>query len=272
MTELAQLLRSHGDLVRPSSAKNGHRADWRCVEGFERVPHDIRAFELMLGLGQDACAVERDIAVADDRSVRAVERRVEVGEVRMAIVPADELRRADHAGQLFARNAELAIMRRADRKDHGIIEVQQLRDRDVAADRDIADEVHAGTVRDLVVALGDSLQRLVVWRHAEADEPVGDRIAVEDVDPSPTAIGLLQSLSRVEAGGPRPDDREMPHQLFLFLSSSRRSLPLRFSAASSGPANRASNPGSITLQRTFVSSTSISAATFWPIATMSRLS
>jgi hypothetical protein len=48
-------------------------------------------------------------------------------------------------------------MRRADRKDHGIIEIQQLCDRDVAADGDIADEVHAGAVRDLVVALGDSL-------------------------------------------------------------------------------------------------------------------
>ena len=117
------------------------------------MPHDIRTFELMTGLRQDAGAVERDIAVADNRGVSAAERGVEVGEVRMAIVPADELRRADDSGQLFARNAELAVVRSADRKDHRIIEIQQLCYGNISPDGDIADEVHAGTVRDLVVAL-----------------------------------------------------------------------------------------------------------------------
>ena len=44
------------------------------------------------------------------------------------------------------------------------------------------------------------------------------------------------------------------------------------SAASMGPAKKDSMPGNITRQRTFASSTSICAATVWPMAVMSRLS
>ena len=153
-----------------------------CVERIERVADDVRSFELMPRLRQDAGDVERDIAVADDRRVGAVERRIEIGEVGVAVVPADELGRADHAGQILARNAELAVMRRADREDHRIVEFEQLVDRHVGANGDIADEADAFGLGDLVVALGDRFQRLVVGRDAEADQPVGHRIAVEDVD------------------------------------------------------------------------------------------
>ena len=144
MAELAQFLGRHGDLVRPAPAEDGDRPDRRCVERVERVADDVRSFELVPRLRQDSRAVERDIAVADDRGVGAVQRRVEVREIGMAVVPADELRRADHARQVLAGNAELAIMRRADRKDHRIVKLEQLGDRNVAADGDIADEVDAG--------------------------------------------------------------------------------------------------------------------------------
>ena len=153
-----------------------------CVERVERMADDVRAFELVPRLGQDPGAVERDIAVADHRRVRAVERRIEVGEIGMAVVPADELRRADDAGQILAGDAELAVVRRAGGEDHRVVELEQLGDRDVAADGDIADEVDAGALGDLVVALADRLQRLVVGRDAEADQAVGHGIAVEDVD------------------------------------------------------------------------------------------
>ena len=117
--------------------------------------------------------------------MRAAERRIEVGEIGMAVVPADELGRADDAGQILARNAELAVVRRAGGEDHRVVEFEQFGDRDVAADRDIADEVDARAFGDLVVALADGLQRLVVGRDAEADQAVRDRIAVEDVDRGP---------------------------------------------------------------------------------------
>ena len=135
---------------------------------------DVRAFELVPRLRKDARAVERDIAVADHRRVRAAKERVEIGEFGMAVVPADELSGAHHAGQILSRDAELAIMRRAGGEDHRVIEVEQLGDRDVAAHRHIADEVDARALRHLVVALADRLQRLVVRRDAEADEAVRD--------------------------------------------------------------------------------------------------
>ena len=54
--------------------------------------------------------------------------------------------------------------------------------------------------RDLVVALAHRLERLVVGGDPEANEAVGDGIAVEDVDARLLAIDLLQRLGGVEAG------------------------------------------------------------------------
>src|SRR5689334_11761250 len=95
---------------------------------------DVRSFELVAVLRQDSRAVERDIAVADDRRMRPAERRVEIGEIGMAIVPADELGRADDAWQVLARNAEFAVVGSADGEDDRVIEVEELGDGDVAAD------------------------------------------------------------------------------------------------------------------------------------------
>ncbi len=178
---------------------------------------DVRAFEFGPRLGQDARAIERDIAVADNGGVGPGEKWVEIGEFGMAVVPADELGRADDPGQVLARNAELAVVRRSGGEDHRVIELKQLGDRDVTADRNVADEVDARALGDLVVALADGLQRLVVWRHAEADQPIGDGITVEDVDPRLISIGLVQRLGGVEARRTRSDHREMPHAASLLL-------------------------------------------------------
>jgi len=102
-------------------------------------------------------------------------------------------------------------VRRSRCKDHRVIEIQELGYRDVAANGDVANEIDAGAFSDLVVSLRNRLQRLVVGSDAEADQPVGHRIAVEDVDARFIAIGLLQRLGGVEARGARADDREMAH-------------------------------------------------------------
>src|SRR5437868_6466579 len=109
------------------------------------------------------------------------------------------------------RRPRMVIVRIAAGEDHRVIEVEQLGDGDVAADGDVADEVDAGALGDLVVALADRLQRLVVGRDPEADQAIRNRIAVEDVDARLFAIGLLQRLGGVEARRTRTDHREMPH-------------------------------------------------------------
>src|SRR5439155_25235967 len=115
----------------------------------------------------------------------------------------------------------------------------------------------AGAFGDLVVALGDRLQGLMIGRNAEADEAVGNRIAVEDIDARLLAIGLFQRLGGVEARRPRSDHREMPHPLlqccFIVLSgkvvgrqplwwSSSSRLPFFCSIAWIGVANIPSRP------------------------------
>src|SRR5205814_7526055 len=102
--------------------------------------------ELVAGLGKDSGTVERDIAGADDGGVGAGEERVEVGEIGMAVVPADKLGRADDAGEILPGDAQLAVVRSPGGEDHRIAELEQLGDRDVAPDGDVADEVDAGAV------------------------------------------------------------------------------------------------------------------------------
>ena len=211
MAELAQLLGRHRDLVRAAPAEHMDVADRRIAEQREGVGDDVRADELGRRLGQDAGDVERDIAVADHRRRRNVERRIEVGEFGMAVIPADERGRADHAGQVAARNLERPIGGRAGGEDHRIVEPDQFRDRDVAADQDIAAEADIVAERDLLVAAVDRLDRLVVGRDAEADQAVGHGHAVDHVDPDLVAELLLQRLGAVIAGGPRTDDRDVPH-------------------------------------------------------------
>ena len=172
---------------------------------------DVRAGELGRRLGEDAGDVERDVAVADHRRRRDVERRIEIGEFGMAVIPADEGRRADHAGQVAAGDVERPVVGRAGGEDDGVVELEQLRDRDVAADQHVADEADIVGQRDLLVALGDRLDRLVVGRDAEADQAVGHRHPVDHVDPDLVAIMFLERLGAVIAGGPRPDHRNVPH-------------------------------------------------------------
>src|SRR5438270_6203226 len=128
----------------------------------------------------------------------------------MAVVPTDELGRADNAGQVLPGNAELAIMWRPGREDHCVIEVEQLDYRHVPTDTDIADEIDARTLRHFIVALANRLQRLVVGRHPEADQAVWDGVAIDDVDARLVAVGLLQRLGGLEARRPRSDHRELP--------------------------------------------------------------
>jgi hypothetical protein len=51
----------------------------------------------------------------------------------------------------------------------------------------------------------------VIRGDAEADQSVGNRVAVEDIDPGIIAVRLFQRLGSVEARRSRTHDREMPH-------------------------------------------------------------
>ena len=66
MTELAQLLGSHHDLMRTAAAQEDHFGNTRAIERIERMRDDVRPVEFGAGLGEDPRDVERDVAHADD--------------------------------------------------------------------------------------------------------------------------------------------------------------------------------------------------------------
>gem|GEM_PF-3809980 len=165
----------------------------------------------MAGLGEDPGDVESDVAVADHRGRRGAQRRIEIGEFRMAVIPADEGGGADHARKVAARYFERPVVGSAGGEDDRIVEIEQLADRHVAADRHIADKADIVGQRDLFVAPVDCLDRLMVGSDSEADQAVGYGQSVDDVDADLVAERLEQRLGGIIAGRPRPDHRDMPH-------------------------------------------------------------
>ena len=87
----------------------------------------------------------------------------------------------------------------------------QFRNRNVAANRDVADKVDTCALGYFVVTLADCLQGLVIGRNSETDEAIRHWIAVEDVDARFVTVGLFQRLSGIETRRTRTDHCEMPH-------------------------------------------------------------
>ncbi len=110
--------------MRAAASKDGDRSDRRPVQRLERVIDDVRPLEFTPRLCEYARAIECDIAVADDDRVAAAEIRIEVRELRVPVVPADELRGSDDSGKLFAGNAEFTVVGRSGRKDDRIIKLE----------------------------------------------------------------------------------------------------------------------------------------------------
>jgi len=88
--------------------------------------------------------VDRDVPVPDDHRPRARQVELVVGVRRVAVVPGDELGRGHRPGQILARDPEPVVGRRADRIDHGVVALEQLLPRDVAAQLDAAEEPERG--------------------------------------------------------------------------------------------------------------------------------
>jgi hypothetical protein len=82
--------------------------------------------------------VERDVAVADHDRALAGKIELQVLEVRVAVVPGDELRGSPRAGEVLAGDPEAPVGLRADGVDHGVVQCAQLVMRYVATDFDVA--------------------------------------------------------------------------------------------------------------------------------------
>ncbi len=211
IAQFAQFLGRHHDLVRSAPAENDDPLELGGTERFERMADDVAAFELAIGLGEDPRDVERDVAHADDHRGLAREIGIEIRELRVPVIPADEGRAAENIAQIVARYVEIAVVRGAGGEHDRIVEPGQLGYRHVPPDGDIADEADILGQRGLLVAAGNALDRLVVGRDAGADQAVGNGEAVEHVDPDVVAEGLLCRFGGVVPGRTGSDNGDVAH-------------------------------------------------------------
>ena len=172
-SQFTQLLGRHGNLMRAAAAQYGDAARVRLLQRGERMADDITVIEFGHRLGQDPRHVERDIAIADNHDIAPVQRRIQIGEIGVAIIPADKGRAAIDARQIAAGQAERPVVRCAGGQHHRIVQLLQLGDGDVLPHRDISAETHIVAQRYLLIAARHRLDRLMIGRHAEADQAEG---------------------------------------------------------------------------------------------------
>ncbi len=124
----------------------------------------------------------------------------------MAAVPVDEVGRRVAARQIFAGNAHAPVPHGAGRVHHRVVAGQQVIAGHVVAKVDAADETDALVFQHIAQVVGDRLDRLVVGRHAVADQSIGGQQPVDHVHPDDhrwfqRSSLLDQCLGGVQAGG-----------------------------------------------------------------------
>ena len=140
MRQLAQFLGGHRNLVRPAPAEQDHLLDPRFRQGIVGVRHDIAAVEFTRSLAQDPRDIERDVAVADHHGGSPGQIGVQLGELRVAVVPADKGCAAEHITQLLSGDPRGLVIRRAGGQHDRIVQLLQHGNRHIAADHHVADK------------------------------------------------------------------------------------------------------------------------------------
>ena len=179
---LGQLVIGEGCVLWAAPADDVDRLDRCGRDGGARLGHDVGLGHLVGRLGQQACHVERHVAVADHRDAFD-HAEVRTGpEIRMAVQPGHEPPRAPDVRQLFAGHAELAVEHHAGGHDRGVIGRDDLVPRLVTADLQIAAEPHVGLCQQLLELAHDRLGALMVGRHTRPDQAKRRRQTVDDID------------------------------------------------------------------------------------------
>ena len=119
----------------------------RACSRLQRVVGDVGGGQHVGVADQDARHVQRDVAVADHD--RAAGRQIgrHLLEVRVRVVPADEVDGGHAAGQVLAGDAQRPVGLGADGVDHGVIALGEFGGLHVLADRDVAEEAEARVER-----------------------------------------------------------------------------------------------------------------------------
>ena len=182
VAEFAQLERGERSLQRSAPADDDHFLDPAVVQRLQRVIGDVGRGE-HVGIGdQDARHVQRDVAVADDDGAPARNVGRHLLEVRVRVVPADEVDGGHAAGQVLAGNAQRPVGLRADGVDHRVVALGQLGGLHMVADHDVAEEPEPRIQRRLLELGADRLDLRMVRGDAGAHQAPRRRQHLQHVD------------------------------------------------------------------------------------------
>src|SRR5207248_608126 len=117
-------------------------------EGVDGCVGRVRRRELLRRQGEHSRDVDGDVAVPDHHRTLARQVEFQVLEVRMAVVPGDELRGRPGAREILAGYPHPPVALRADGVDDRVVQLDQLVVPDVAPDLDVAEEAKAGLEGD----------------------------------------------------------------------------------------------------------------------------
>ena len=198
MAHFAQLDIGELGLDRAAPRHHVDVADRRAVDGAGGIVRQVGRRHLRRRLDQHPRHVDGDVAGADDDHARRVEIGRPVDEVGVGVVPVDEARGADDAGLVLARDAEQTVVGGADRQHDGVVHLAQLVEGERLADIDIAIEVDALVRSRARKAAHHVLGLLVIGRDPEANQAVGRRQPVDDIDPA-LRVRLQERVRRIES-------------------------------------------------------------------------
>mmetsp|Transcript_64103 Transcript_64103/g.202583 ORF Transcript_64103/g.202583 Transcript_64103/m.202583 type:complete len:464 (+) Transcript_64103:96-1487(+) len=171
------------------------------AEPRQRACVDVRGVQLPRRAEQEARDVQRHVALAQDHRSVARRGRLQLGVVRVAVVPLHEGGRAHDALEVLAGNAQHPLALGPGADHDGVVGRAQCPKRQVPAQLHIAEEAEGGQGGDLRKVLDHVLDLGVVRGDAEAHEAEGRREPLEHVHaqavlvrPGPAGGALQQVL------------------------------------------------------------------------------
>ena len=133
---------------------------------FQRVVRNIRICQFFRRLGEDTGDIHGHVPHANN--CNAVYRKVEleIGKVRMTVVPGDKLRRRVRAREILTRYIQVAINLGARGEDDLMVVLLQIFEADMFAILDVTEESKARGLGTLVIGPCDGLVLLMIGGNA----------------------------------------------------------------------------------------------------------
>ena len=165
---------------------------------------------------QDAGDVDRDVAISHHDGPACGDVGVHLREVRVRVVPADEVHRGDAAGEVLTPDAHRAVGLGADGVNHRVVALRELVGGYVFADGHVAEEVEPRVLGRLLESPAHRLDFGVVGGHSGADQTPRGGEHLEHVDHDVRAAfghrlvsGTQQGRRGEVSGRARADDRQV---------------------------------------------------------------